>query len=172
MMVVVENKLKWISIIGILIMAIFIIPLKTQALLAPQVYLTELNLAKNSFDPGEQIVGNVSLMNYEEFVMSDLVFYFQLLGNEVDGVPTQMIDEQKGQEIFSISPGQEITKSFSYTLPSNLPKGDFKFRIQLATSRGEEMGWIDKIISIGGERKFLILDNYWLVKDEIGRAHV
>jgi len=76
-----------------------------------------------------------------------------------------MIDEQKGQEIFSISAGEKTTKAFVYTLPSNLPKGEFVFRVQLATSRGEEMGWIDKVISIGGEGRFLKLDNCWIVKD-------
>lgn len=164
MLVLWRNKSKDIALL-VLFLAILIIPLKTQAIIAPQVYLTELDLVKNSFEPGEQIEGTVSLWNYEEFIISDLVFYFQLLGEEVDGVPTQIIDEKKDQEIFSISPGEEITKPFTYTLPSNLPQGNFSFRSQLANSRGEEMGWIDKVISIGGEGKFLILDNYWIVKD-------
>lgn len=164
MLILWQNKSKYLAVV-ILILAIFIIPWKIQALLAPQVYLSELDIAKNSFEPGERIEGWVSLWNYEEFIISDLVFYFQLLGEEVDGVPTQMIDEKKDQEIFSISPGEEITRPFTYILPSNLPQGNFTFRSQLANSRGEEMGWIDKMISIGGEGKFLTLDNYWIVRE-------
>ncbi len=164
MVLFVRERSKYIAII-ILILAIFIIPWKTQALLVPQVYFTELDILKNSFEPMEQIEGKVSLWNYEEFVVSDLVFHFQLLGEEIDGVPTQLIDEQKDIHVFLLSPGGKATKSFSYLLPPNLPDGTFKFRIQLVNSRGEEMSWIDKIINIGGEGKFLTLGNEWITKD-------
>jgi len=149
----------------VFIFGISLISSEINATLAPQVYFTELKLEKNSFEPGEEIRGSVSLWNYEDFVISDLVFYFQLLGEEIDGVATQMIDEKIDREIFSLSAGEKATKSFSYLLPSNLPQGDFKFRIQLANRKGEEMSWIDKVITIGGEGKFLTLDNYWILKD-------
>ena len=149
----------------VFIFGISLISSEINATLAPQVYFTELKLEKNSFEPGEEIRGSVSLWNYEDFVISDLVFYFQLLGEEIDGVATQMIDEKIDREIFSLSAGEKATKSFSYLLPSNLPQGDFKFRIQLANRKGEEMSWIDKVITIGGEGKVLTLDNYWILKD-------
>jgi len=159
-----KSRSKYIATM-ILILAIFIIPLKTDALLVPQVYLTELDISKNSFEPMEEIEGKVSLWNYEKFLVSDLVFHFQLLGEEVDGVHTQLIDEQKDIHVFFLTPGEKKTKSFSYLLPQNLPNGTFKFRIQLVNSRGEEMSWIDKIINIGGGGKFLTLDNEWIIKD-------
>ncbi len=142
-----------------------IYPFSSQALISPQVYLADLSLSKSSFEPGEVIQGTVSLWNYEQFVVSDLIFHFQLLGKEVDGVPTELIDEQIAKEVFSLSAEEKATKSFTYNLPANLPVGDFKLRIRLTNTRGEEMGWIDKVISIGGEGKFLTLDNYWIVKD-------
>ncbi|MDI6883500.1 MAG: hypothetical protein QMC93_03545 [Patescibacteria group bacterium] len=166
MLIPFQGKLRNIPVLLlVLILGIFIISSKTQALVAPEVYCIELNLAKNNFEPSEEIQGTVSLWNYENFIVSDLRFYFQLLGKEINGVATEMIDEKIGKEIFSLSAGEKVTKSFTYSLPSNLPKGNFKFRVQLATSRGEEMGWIDKVIEIGGEGKFLTLDNYWIVKD-------
>jgi hypothetical protein len=146
-------------------LGIFYFYFQTEALIAPQIYLTDLKLIKNSFNPGEKIEGNVTLWNYEKFMVTDLVFHFQILGEVVNGVPTQMIDEKVGQEIFSLLPGQKITKSFTYDLPTNLPAGEVLFRVQLATSRGEKMGWVEKVINIGGEGKFLFLNNYWLVKD-------
>jgi len=158
------KKKKIYFLFGIFIFG-FLNFLSIRALVAPQVYFTQLNLPKDSFLPGEKIEGTVSLWNYENFWVSDLVFYFQILGGEKDGVATQMIDNQRDTTIFSLSPGEKTTRSFSYTLPQNLPKGNYKFRIQLANARGEELSWIEKIISIGGENKFLLLDNYWIVKD-------
>jgi len=160
-----QGKSKSIVLLA-LFLVVFIIPWKTQALLVPQVYLTKLDITENSFEPGEQIEGNVILWNYEESVMSDLVLSFQLLGQEIEGVFTQVINEQKDQKAFSIPASEILTKPFIYSLPSNLPKGNFAFRVQLITGRGEEMGWIDKILNIGGEGEFLVLDNYWIIKDE------
>ena len=136
-----------------------------EALVAPEVYLSELSLSKNSLEPGQSIEGSVFLENYEEFVMSDLMFHFQLLGGETDGIPTLTIDKKAGKEPFSLLAGEKTTKSFSYPLSSNLPDGDFKFRLQLTNLKGEEISWIDEVVSIGGGGKFLKIDNYWLVKD-------
>ena len=161
-----KNKTKSIfSLIFILFIGTLLIFSKANAILSPQVYFTQLDVSKNNFEPGEKIQGQVSLWNYESLRIDDLVFHYQLLGKEVEGVPTQVIDEKIGEEIFSLGPSVKATKSFSYLLPKNLPKGDFTFRIRLTTSRGEEMGWIDKLITIGGEGNFLILDNYWIIKD-------
>jgi len=137
------------------------------AMLFPQVYFTDLNLEKTNFNPGDTITGTASLWNYEQFVVSDLVFNFQLLGDKIDGVPTTMIDDEMNSNVFSLSPGEKTSKSFSYTIPSNLPVSSLVFRIQLSNSRGEEMGWKDQDIIIGGEDKFLILNNYWIVKDGV-----
>ena len=135
-----------------------------QAMIAPQVYLTKIEIQKESFQPRDKISGIVSLWNYENHQVSDLVFHFQLLGGEKDGVATQMIDEKIGGAVFSLGPGKKTVRPFNYSLPSNLPRGIFKFRVLLANSRGEEMGWIDKVVSIGGENKFLTLENTWLLK--------
>ena len=141
--------------------------MSANAMLLPQVYFTDLNLEKSNFDPGQTITGTTSLWNYEESLVGDLVFNLELLGDEVDGVPTTVIDSKMDSNIFSLSSGEKSTISFSYTLPSNLPNGSFVFRIQLSNSRGEEMGWKDEAITIGGEDKFLTLDNYWIVKDDV-----
>lgn len=151
---------------GLLTAFIFLIPSPSNALIAPQVYFTDLTLEKESFMPGETIKGSVSLWNYEDYVMSDMVLNFEILGGEVDGIATQMIDQKKGEKTFSLLSGQETTQSFDYQLLSNLPEGTFKFRVQLTNGKGEEMSWIEKVINIGGEGEFLIIDNYWILKDE------
>ena len=147
------------------IFALYLSP--AYAMIVPQVYFTDLVLNKTNFEPGNTITGTVSLWNYEQFVISDLVFNFQLLGNEVDGVSTETINSQMDSNVFQLSPNEKTNKSFSYTLPANLPNDSLVFRIQLSNSRGEEMSWEDRVIIIGGENKFLVLENYWLIKDEV-----
>jgi len=150
----------------ILLLALFFVcPFFVQAVLAPQIYFTDLSISKTGYSPSETINGIVSLWNYESAMVSDLVLDFQLLGDKVNGVPTKLIDEKRDQSMFSLSGGQKLNKSFSYVLPVNLPNGSFIFRVQLLNSRGEEMSWKDKDIIIGGEGKFLDLDNYWIIED-------
>jgi hypothetical protein len=142
-----------------------LLPTYVFALLAPQIYLTEINLSKENFLPGENIEGEITLWNYENFSFGDLVLHFYLLGEEVEGVPTQVIDSKKDTKVFSLSPGEKKKVSFVYTLPENLPKGALKFRVRLANQKGEEMAWIDKVVNIGGEGEFLVLENYWILKN-------
>ena len=149
-------------VFSILVFGIFFVHLEAKATMAPQVYFTEMSLSGNTFQPGGVISGSATLWNYEDFPLNDLRLHFQLLGKEVDGVPTEVINEQIGQETFSLPPNVKTLKNFSYQLPANLPKGDFQFRIQLTNGRGEEMSWMNKVISIGGEGKFLSLNNYWI----------
>jgi hypothetical protein len=157
---------SFLEIFYILVLLGFIIsPFSVFATLAPQIYFTDIKLEKINFQPGEIIKGTVSLWNYENSLMPDLRFSFQLLGKEVNGVPTEMIDQKFGDEIFTLAPGEKTSKSFTYSLPKNLPTGNFVFRVQIVNGLGEESGWIDKVISVGGEGKFLTLTNYWIVKD-------
>jgi len=145
---------------------VFAFPLTyTLALLAPQIYLTEINLSKENFLPGENIEGEVTLWNYENFAFGDLVLHFYLLGEEVEGVPTQVIDSKKDTKVFSLFAGEKKTIKFVYSLPENLPKGALKFRVRVANQKGEEMTWIDKVVNIGGEGEFLVLENYWILKN-------
>jgi len=136
------------------------------ALLTPQIYFeSDPILEKNDFVAGEAVKGTVDLWNYEESTMPDLIFNFQLMDKEVDGIFTQTVSEIRGTETFSLGAGQKATKEFKFNLPANLPKGNFNLRVQLVNSRGEEMSWADKMISIGGDGKFLALDNNWIVKN-------
>lgn len=136
-----------------------------RATIAPQVYLSDLKIFSDNLRTEETIQGSVSLWNYENFALGDLVFHFQLLSNEVNGVATQQLDRQISQEIFGLAAGEKTSRTFTYSVPKNLPNGIAIFRIQLANVRGEQMGWTEKTISISSENKFLILDNYWILKD-------
>jgi hypothetical protein len=142
-----------------------LLPNFSGSLIAPQIYLTEINLSRLNFQAGDIVQGSVSLENYEEYTMTDLVFHFQLWSDEVNGVPTQLIDQKIGKEVFTLAPGEKKTKNFEYQLPQNLPQKDyFVFRVRIANTKREEWGWIDKVIQVGGEGKFLTLENNWILK--------
>ena len=136
------------------------------AIVSPQVYFTTGPvMEKNSFSSGAKVSGTVELWNYEDSAMSDLVFNFQLLAGEKDGVPTELVDNSQKGEAFSLAAGAKEVKDFEYLLPANIDSGNYTFRIQLTNARGEKMAWTDKVISVGGNGKFLTIDNGAIIKD-------
>jgi len=143
---------------------------RAQAILAPQVYLEDLKIDNNTYKAGATITGTATIENDEDSYQNDLLFQYQLLSKEVDGVPTEVIDQRTGSDKIELAAGAKEEKPFSYTLPANLPNGNSVFRLQLVNSLGEEMGWSDKVINIGGEGTFLTLDNAWIVKDNTQQA--
>ncbi len=143
----------------------FFAPSPLFAIVLPQVYLTDLDISNTQFEPGDLLSGSVSLKNYEEYIVSDLGLSYQLLVVDADGVPTQVIDETPPNQYFSLPAVGEETRNFSYQLPSNLPKGSLNFRVQLKSARGEDLGWADEKIEVGGKGNFLSLSNYWFIVD-------
>ena len=129
----------------------------------PQVIPIKISLSKTSFNPQEKVEGSVVIKNFEKTYVNDIVIHYQLFKETSKGKIGSLLDTKTEKETFSLAPQQEITKSFSYKLPLNLPKGKFIFRIQLATSRGEKLGWIDQKIDIKSEGKFLFLYNFWFL---------
>ncbi|MDD2731607.1 MAG: PKD domain-containing protein [Candidatus Pacebacteria bacterium] len=149
------------------IIVAFFIPFDSYALLTPQVYLTEIQLNKDTFEPNQEITGTVNLWNYENYVVSDLYFNFQLMGEDVDNVPTMAIDEKTGNEQFTLLAGEKKHKNFSYRLPNNLPNGKLKLKVQIINSRGEGINWIYKEIIIVGGGRFLSIGNCWFLKEDL-----
>jgi hypothetical protein len=109
-----------------------------QAIVSPEIYFTEINIPKDSFNLGETISGTVSLWNYENLAFSDISLRYKLLKDDTQG--GNIIDLQQGKEVFSLDPGEKVAKNFTYTLPNNLPAGSFVLRVQLTTPKGEELG--------------------------------
>ncbi len=138
---------------------------EAQAILVPQIYITDIKITKAGSGPGETLEGTISLWNYEKYVVGDLVFRYQLLGGEKNGVSAQLINEKISAEVFKLAAGEKSDKQFVYALPANLPEGNFTFRVQLANARGEELSWIDTDVQIKSDSGFLTLNNYWIVRD-------
>lgn len=151
--------------LGALVLAAIFFAGSARAILAPQIYLAELSLGDNVYKAGDTILGTVSVQNYEDSHAGDLFLQFELLAKEVDGVPTQLIDQKISAEEFELAPGAKTTRSFRYLLPANLPGGEMIFRVNLINGRGEEINWEDAPIVIGGQGIFLELSGGRIVKD-------
>ena len=131
-----------------------------QAIMAPQIYFTGDPVIETvDLAAGNKVAGTVEIWNYENSTMSDLVFNYQLLAGEDNGVPTELIDNSQKGEIFSLSAGQKVVKNIEYLLPNNIESGNYTLRIQITNARGEELAWADKVISVGGNGKFLTIEN-------------
>ena len=138
----------------------------TQALIvSSRVYFTDFSLEKANFAAGEEIRGNFALWNYEKEVVPDITYSYKLLAEDSDGLYTIVLDEKFSGDNFSLRPGQEVTKSFSYRLSRNLPSGSHKFRIQLFNSKGLPMSRKDSDITVQSDDKFLNLENHFLLKN-------
>lgn len=137
-----------------------------QAIVTPQVFFTgDPVIASESFSAGDKITGTVEMWNYENYAMNDLVFNYQLLAGDNNGVPTQLVDNSQKGESFALAAGAKEVEEFTYTLPANLESGNYTFRIQLTNARGEKMSWAEKIINVGGNGKFITIDNASIVKN-------
>ncbi|MEA3293222.1 MAG: hypothetical protein U9P88_02035 [Patescibacteria group bacterium] len=161
-----QNKLNIYVWLGISIFGILFLALNAQAFTPPQVYFGDISLSKHSFQPNETIQGKVKLKNYDNFIASDLILYLELLSQPSKEVNFSVIDEQRIDNVFTVLPGEEVVKEFNYIIPSRLPIGIFKLRVILGNSRGEEIGWTDKDITVAGKDDFLVLNNCWIIKNK------
>ena len=156
---------KYILFSFVLAVSIFFVCLGVGAIIAPQIYFTDISINKENLQTGEDISGSVSLWNYEDYVISDLSLHMQLFTMNDDGTVGRIIDSEKGSEDFTLKKGEKLSKDFNYVLPLNLPRGELTLRVQLVSDRNERLGWIDKIINIENDSVFLILDNEWILRD-------
>lgn len=164
--------IKKLFITSLLFITGFLFAYGAEAVIAPQIYFTNISLQEKSFDEGQTIKGTVSLWNYEEYVMGDLSFRYEL--SLVEGIDenrmTQVIDQKDGVAPFTLLAGEKKNQKISYSLPYNLPEGNFLLTVQLVNGKGEKMNWTEKEIDIRTKGRFLILDNQWIIKDGENQA--
>ena len=129
------------------------------AFVAPGVYFEKVNLEKTSYSQGETVKGTALLRNDDSYVASDLHLMFKL---EAESMPVLQYDRKETAEIFGLSPGEKIDKSFSYNLPANLPSGEFILSVRLANSKGEQLVWENQKITVQGNGSYLTVGNSWI----------
>ncbi|MCX6760077.1 MAG: hypothetical protein NTW46_01910, partial [Candidatus Nealsonbacteria bacterium] len=152
---------KKIFLAFILFSGIFLFILPAKAMLTPQIYFTDLKLEKETFKPGEEIKGSVSLWNYEQFLAPDLFLFSGLMTDKDKGtnVYKTTIDWEKDNNGFMLLAGEKVQKDFNYILPLNLPSGKMEFKIWVANSMGAVFSFVSKEINIEGNNNFLTLIN-------------
>jgi len=138
-------------------------PLQAEGLTMPRIYATEVNLSIEGISPlapGDEILGEVVLWNYEDLIFPDLKLRVKLIGS------AGLIDAREVTSSFSLSPQQEVTKNFRYTIPIQAPSEEAVVRIELINSRGEDFTWIDREITITGLDRFIEISDFSFVRSE------
>jgi len=120
--------------------------------LAPGIFVTELNI---SGIKDNEIKGEFTIWNSEKYYLTDLNYEIKLLQGDAFKGFISLLDVGVSKEMFFVAPGQKITKPFAFQYPKNIIDGDYTLRAQIITSKGSELGWEDKTVSLKGENKFL-----------------
>ena len=159
------NTTKFLKSIAAFVLFLGLLPMvSAQAVQISQVQFTNLRLDKTNFNPGEEVTGKFTIVSAEDAIVSDLLARFRLSKITSDGKLN--FDEKIDQEQFFIEAKQQLTRTFSYKLPQNLPGGEYELRIRLYNSKGVGLGWVDTTITVEGNAEFLTLNNNWLSKGQ------
>ena len=142
---------KYIFLIILAGLFVFSFPYAAHADVAPGIYITDLkvNEIKNN-----QITGEFTVFNSESYYLNDLNYEIKLLQGATL-MDFKLIDTVVPNDLFFATPGQSITKTFTYTYPKNIVSGQYDIRLQAMTSRGTELGWADKVVSLTGANNLL-----------------
>lgn len=104
-----------------------------------------------------QVQGSFEIFNGDQETVGDLHYRIDLLSpppaaevNQLIQDAPEIYDQALNNEIFAVIPGERKTVLFTYT-PPRVPKGDYRLRFQLVTSKGRELGWHDTTVNLGGE---------------------
>jgi len=139
--------------------------LSAQTILGSQIDFTYFTMEKASLAAGEEIRGSFTLKNYENEVVPDITYSYKLLAQDSGGSYTIILDQKFSGDYFSLRPGQEIIKSFSYRLPQNLPSGRHKFRVEVQNSKGILVTRKDSDVEVRSDNKFLTLDSHFFLEN-------
>ncbi|MEK7556631.1 MAG: hypothetical protein AAB538_01510, partial [Patescibacteria group bacterium] len=106
---------------------------------------------------GDNVQGSFEAFNNDQETVGDLSYRIDLLSAPAAAAENQLVqdapevyDQMTSTEIFALILGEKKTVPVTYT-PPRVPKGDYRLRIQLVTSKGRELGWYDSTVNIGAE---------------------
>lgn len=113
----------------------------------PLIYVTDLAVTQK----GAKVTGEFTVSNKGEDLIGGLMYTIEVLGtNEETLYARTPVREQ-----FALRPGEEVRLPIAYKLPS-LPAGAARLRIQIVTSDGRYLGWMDQSIT-GGTSSIITL---------------
>ena len=160
MNILLKNKPRGFFLLLSLAFSFFLAFFAFPALADYEIYFTDFNIEKASFDPGEEVKGSFTVWNYENSFIPDLTYRFKLLAKDSDGNFFAVWDDQPSGDRLSLSSGQKLGRSFTYKLPKNLAAGDYKFKVQVYNPGGESIVWKKVSITINKTQgSVLVLQN-------------
>ncbi len=138
-----------------------------QAFIAPSVYVNEFNLNSPNtyFAEGDTLSGNFIIWNSEDYVISDIVYKFNLIKEKSSSMERIIIDEKIFNETLVLYPDGKLNIPFDYSLPVNIMSGAYKFRVKLMTKKGIPLGWKDIPINIQSSDNFLYIKEAKILKN-------
>ena len=161
------NKKNFLFIFGFCLVFILTAINFAQAFIAPSVYVNEFNLnsPNTHFAEGDALSGNFIIWNSEDYVISDIVYKFNLIKDESLSMEKIIIDEKIFNEALVIYPDGKLNVTFNYSLPANIMSGVYKFRVKLMTKKGIPLGWKDIPINIQSSDNFLYIKEAKILKN-------
>lgn len=141
--------------------------------------VTDLYLVQNQALPGETISGAFTIQNASNFDLYGVHYSFYLaqksrvskppfLPKEFEPNPLSsyipiIADYQASNESLNIGVLRSVRKEFSYTLPRNLPAGDYYFWVSAQLTRGDEFPSKEAALKIlGNLEPFALSDPYFV----------
>jgi hypothetical protein len=128
---------------------------------APEVFVLKAVVTKQE---GRTVEGVATFWNKEDAMVGGLTYKMELLGKLATPASndpivednTPIFDSLFSKESFTLIPGEKRDIPFRYIAPSQLPAGDYRLEITVATTRGRTMGWYDVPVSFTGGRSEFI----------------
>lgn len=93
-------------------------------------------------------------LQYQIFLMDPLP---EIQDNTLITDDAKVYDRVIVPEKLSLSPGERKSVSFSYT-PPLVPKGEYRLRVRIITSKAQGLGWEDVSVSLGSATSFLSIN--------------
>jgi len=118
-----------------------------------QVFSVSDSAVTGSFEVQNQSENLIGDLNYQISVMDPAP---ELKENQIIADTATVHDRKIYTEKISLSPSERKTVVFSYAPPS-LPKGEYRLRIRVITSKAIGLGWEDKSIQLGSAKEYVYI---------------
>ncbi|HLC49487.1 MAG TPA: hypothetical protein VJI96_03860 [Candidatus Andersenbacteria bacterium] len=123
----------------------------------PEVFVLSANA---HVQENRTVDGSITFWNKSKDIVGDLTYIIELLGelpaasseNQTIEDNAPVYDLVTSKERFTLLGDKKMTVPFTYTPPENLPAGNYRIEITVATGRGRTMGWYDIPITFTGDK--------------------
>lgn len=137
--------------------------------LLPSVSVSDIVIDKYSAE-ADQISGSFVMANDNDLLIGDLGYVVSLIDAAPKLKPNTIVPEdyqtyasQDYLNIASLTSKEKKTIPFKLTIPG-VPKGDYRIRIRVQTSKNVGLGWDNADVSLGRDTGFIIVPITWVAQ--------